>query len=329
MTSFKDIDLQRIKDARKRIAHIIHETPVLASQHLSEKWNKDIWLKLEHHQPIGAFKIRGAANAMLCLSDAAQKRGVVTMSTGNHGKAVAYVAKALGIPATICISSLVPQVKVDAMKALGANVEIAGKNQDEATDRALELEKEEGLTYISAFDHPDVIAGQGTIALEILEQVPHVDTMIVQVSGGGLMSGMALAAKSINPDIRMIGVTNDQEPAIYSSIEAGHIVQVGESKSLADALPGPINMDNQYTFEMCRQFVDEIQLVSEEEIARGMAFALLREKQVLEGGGAAAISLLMRDGAKKIGGNIVALCSGGNVNMPMLLEIANQYQDRV
>ncbi len=328
MIGFKDIDLQRIKDARERIAHIIHETPILASQHLSEQWQKRIWLKLENLQPTGAFKIRGAANAILSLSEEAQKRGVVTMSTGNHGKAIAYVAKALGIPARICISSLVPQVKVDAMKALGATVQIAGKNQTEATDQALKLEKEEGMTYISAFDHADVIAGQGTIALEILEQLPMVDTMIVQVSGGGLMSGMALAAKSINPDIRMIGVSNDHEPAIYTSIQAGHVVQVGESKSLADALPGPINIDNQYTFEICQQYMDEIQLVSEEEIARGMAFALLREKQALEGGGAASISLLMRNVAN-LGDNIVAVCSGNSVNMHQLLKIAHQYKDQV
>lgn len=321
------MNLQRIKEARKRIAPIIHETPVLASHHLSTQWNKKIWLKLEHLQPTGAFKIRGAANAILSLPKSAQKRGVVTMSTGNHGKAVAFVANTLGIPATICISSLVPQVKVEAIRHLGAEVLIAGKNQEEATEQALLLEKQQGMTYISAFDNADVIAGQGTIALEILEQVPLVDTMIVQVSGGGLMSGMALAAKSINPNIRMVGVTNDQEPAIYSSIQAGHIVQVGESKSLADALPGPINMDNQYTFEMCRQFVDEIQLVSEEEIARGMAFALIREKQALEGGGAASVSLLMREGANW-GENIVAVCSGNSVNMHELLKIAHQYKDQ-
>ncbi len=321
MEHFKEINLQKIKEAQERIAFIAHQTPLLQSISLSEKLDKHIWLKLENMQPTGAFKLRGAANAILRLSDAEQKRGVVTMSTGNHGKAVAYVAKQLGIKATICISELVPEVKVNAIKALGAEVVIAGKNQDEATEKALEMQDKEGLKYVSAFDDPDVIAGQGTIALEILEKLPQTETMIVPVSGGGLMSGMAFTAKAINPDIKMIGVTNDQEPAIYTSIKAGRVVQVGESESLADALPGPINTDNQYTFEMCQKYVDEIMLVSEKQIAEGMSHGLLKEKQVLEGGGAATISLLLDERAHQFGQNTVAVCSGNSVDVNKLLDV--------
>lgn len=329
MEHFKDINLERIESARRRIDHLICQTPVIKSHHLSERLKKNVWLKLENLQPTGAFKLRGAANAILSLSDEQKLGGVVTMSTGNHGKAVAYVAKALGIKATICISKLVPSVKVEAMKLLGANVQVSGENQEEATEHALLLEKDKGMTYISAFDNPDVIAGQGTVALEILEQIPQVDTMIAPVSGGGLMSGMAFAAKSSKPNIKMVGVTNDQEPAIYTSIKAGHIVQVGESESLADALPGPINEDNEYTFEMCRRYVDEIMLVSEEGIARGLAHALLKEKQVLEGGGAASIALLLDKQAEDFGENVVAVCSGNSVSMELLLEIASRYKDQI
>ncbi len=287
MTHFKDINLDKVYQARERIEPLINRTPLIQSSILSAKWNKNISLKLENLQPTGAFKIRGAANAILCLSEKQKKRGVVTVSTGNHGKAIAYLGNKLGIRAVICISELVPKVKIEAMKALGAEVIIIGKNQDEATEHAFKMEQEEGLCFVSAFDDPEVIAGQGTVALEILEKQPETDTMIVPLSGGGLMSGMALTAKAINPKIKMIGVTNDTEPAMYKSLRAGRIVQVGEFESLADALTGSISPNNKYTFKMCQKFVDETLLISEDEIEKAMAYALLKEKLVLEGGGAA------------------------------------------
>ncbi len=329
MEDFKDISLQKIYDARERIGPIIKQTPLLQSNILSKKWNKSIGLKLENLQPTGAFKLRGAANALLSLSEDEKKRGVVTMSTGNHGKAVAYVAKKMGMKAVICISELVPKVKIDAMEALGATVVIAGKNQDEALNSALQMQEKQGLKYISPFDDPAIIAGQGTTTLEILEQNPETDTLLVPLSGGGLMSGMAFTAKALNPSIRLIGVTNDTEPAMYTSIKAGHIVQVDEFESIADALPGPISEDNRYTFEMCKRYVDDMLLISEEQIAQAMAYALLKEKQVLEGGGAATLALLMNEKAKNFGQNVVAVCSGNSVAMDVLLPIASEYQQYI
>ena len=326
MTQFKDITLHRIYEARRRIDSLIQRTPLIPSAYLSSKWKKDISLKLENLQPTGAFKLRGAANAILSLTPEAQKRGVITVSTGNHGKAIAYVAKKLGIKATIYISDLVPDVKVAAMKALGAEVSIVGKNQDEATQKALLTAEKQGLRYISAFDDPDVIAGQGTIALEILEQNPNIDTLVAPVSGGGLMGGIAFVIKMMAPHIRLIGVTNDQEPAIYNSVKSGHIVQVGEAETLADALSGPISDDNQYTFEMCRQFVDEFTLVSEEQIAQAMVYALYTEKQVLEGGGAVTLALLLSDKTQQLGQKITTVCSGNSVSVAKLLKLASQYQ---
>ncbi len=327
MTDFKGINLDKIYEARERIAPIINHTPLMRSMHLSNKWNKNISLKLENMQPTGAFKLRGAANAILSLTEKEKKRGVVTVSTGNHGKAVAYLGAKLGIRAVICISELVPKVKIEAMKSLGAEVKIIGKNQDEATAHALLMQEKEGLYYVSPFDDPRVIAGQGTTALEILEQAPETDTIIVPLSGGGLMSGMAITAKAINPKIKMIGITNDTEPAMYKSLKAGHIVQVGEFESLADALTGPIPLDNQYTFEMCKKYVDNAFLISEDQIGQAMAYALLKEKLVLEGGGAATIAALLNNDSKLPGENIVAVCSGNNVSMEVLLELAQKYME--
>jgi len=329
MINFKEINLDRIYEARQRIAPIINYTPLIKSSILSKKWNKNISLKLENMQPTGAFKLRGAANAVLSLSENEKKRGVVTISTGNHGKAIAYLGKKLGIRSVVCISELVPKVKIDAMRALGSEVVIIGKNQDEATDHALQMEQKEGLYFISPFDDPNVIAGQGTIALEILEQNPDTDTMIVPLSGGGLMSGMAFTAKAINPKIKMIGVTNDTEPAMYKSLKAGHIVQVGEFESLADALTGPISLDNRYTFEMCKKYVDDALLISEEQIAIAMAYALLKEKLVLEGGGVVSIATLLDEKALSFGENIVSVCSGNSVSMEVLLNLAQLHKDYI
>lgn len=326
MEHYKDINRDKIYEAKERIAPLILQTPLMPSLTLSKKWGKNINLKLEHLQPTGAFKLRGAANAILSLSETEKNRGVVTMSTGNHGKAVAYVAKKLGIKAVICISELVPKVKIDAMEALGATVTIAGKNQEEATTTAFEMQKKDGLRYISPFDDPNIIAGQATTALEILEQQPDTDTLLVPLSGGGLMSGMAFVAKVLNPKIKLIGVTNDTEPAIYNSIKAGHIVQVGESESLADALPGPISADNQYTFEMCKRYVDDILLISEEQIAQAMAYAFLKEKQVLEGGGAATLAILLDERVNELGQNIAAVCSGNSVDTNSLLSIIQKHE---
>lgn len=329
MERFKEITLQQVYQARERIAPMIRRTPLLHTTTLSKKWNKHISLKLEQLQPSGAFKLRGATNAILSLTESERKRGVVTMSTGNHGKAMAYVAQKLGIKAEICISNLVPKTKIEAMKKLGATVTVAGKNQEEALHYALQLQEKEGITYISPFDDHRVIAGQATTMLEIMEQNNKIDTVIAPLSGGGLMSGMAFTAKCFNPNIHMIGVTNDTEPAMYKSIQQGHIVEVDEFESLADALPGAINLDNQYTFEMCKRYVDDIVLISEEQIAQAMAYALLKEKQVLEGGGAATLAVLMDDKNKIEGEQIAAVCSGNSVDMSLLLAITAKHKDYI
>ena len=321
----EEINLALIEKAAVNIDTIICNTPLKKSLNLSQKLNKNIYLKIETMQHTGAFKLRGAANAILNLSEQQQKAGVVTASSGNHGRAVAYVAKELGIRAVICLSTLVPSNKIAAIKQLGAEVVIFGDNQDLATEKAQQLSRHEHLNFISAFDDPDVIAGQGTIALEIFQQLPKVDTIITQLSGGGLASGIAVAAKALNPNIKIIGVTISQGAAMLESIKAGRLVNVVETPSVADALTGPIPADNQYTFNLCSALVDEIVQVSEQEIIDAMVYSLTTEKMVLEGGGAATIAMLLaqkgnnRPFAELLGENVAVICSGDNVPIETLL----------
>jgi threonine dehydratase len=274
----------------------------------------------------GAFKLRGAANKILSLSADERTRGVVTVSTGNHGRAVAYVAKSLGIPATVCLSELVPVNKVKTLKQLDAKVVIHGQSQDDAAVRAEALQHENGLTMIHPFDDPYIIAGQGTIGLELLLDAPELDTVLVPLSGGGLIGGIALALKSANPAIRVVGISMEHGAAMHASLQAGHPVEVEETESLADSLGGGIGLDNQYTFGMARQLVDEVLLVSEEEIAQGMAYALHEHHLITEGAGAVGIAALLSEKVLPFDGKTVVVVSGGNVDLTSLMQIASNYR---
>lgn len=318
------ICLADVLAAHKAIKGTAFHTPLKPSIALSNLLNKNVWLKLENMQPTGAFKIRGATNKVQSLSDEQKKAGVITASSGNHGRALAYLAQKMGISAWVCMTEIVPKQKVETIQQLGANVVIHGTDQDEASEYALELAEERGLTFIPAFDDPHIISGQGTAGLEILLENPDVDTLIVQVSGGGLMSGIALAARSIKPNVKIIGVTSDKGAAIYESIKAGKIVSVDEPVSIADALPGPIPKDNQYTFQMCRDLVDEIIKVSDEEVANAMVYAFRHEKLILEGAGAASIALLLKIAPEKLGDNIALICSGDNVDPNKILQLIEE-----
>lgn len=316
-----DINLDLIKEASIVIKGMACHTPLRKSLILSQQLDKNIFLKMETMQHTGAFKLRGAANVILNLSEAEKNAGVVTESSGNHGRAVAYVANSLGIKAVVCMTELVPENKIIAIKQLGAEVVIHGNNQDLATEKALAIAASEQMTFISAFDDPYVIAGQGTIALEILQERPEIDTIVTQLSGGGLASGIAIAAKAIKPSIKIIGVTLVHGAAMYESIKAGKIVNVDEISSVADALPGPIPPNNQYTFDICRQLLDEIVQVSEQEIIDAMKYSLLQEKLVLEGAGAATIAMLLHHKNITLGENVAVICSGDNVDVTKLIHL--------
>ncbi len=317
-----DVTAQDIHLARQRISSLASKTPLVGCSLLTERVGAAVYLKLENLQETGSFKIRGAANKMLTLTPEERARGVVTVSTGNHGRAVSYVAGRLDIRAVICMPKGVPSNKVEAIKELGPEIVMYGDSYDEAEEHAYRLERERGLTMINPFDDPFVIAGQGTIGLELLQDLPEIDTAIVPLAGGGLIAGIALALKSANSSSRVIGVSMDRAPVMYHSLKAGKPIQMEEEETIADALVGGIGLDNQYTFRMIQELVDDVVLVSDEEIAEAMVFALEKHRLVVEGGGAVGIAALLQGRAKDLGHNVAVVISGGNVDIPLLLKIA-------
>ncbi len=327
--TLQDVTLQDVYVAAKSIAGVVHRTPLMLSPGLSARAGANVYLKLENVQQTGSFKVRGAANRLLHLTEAERRAGVVTVSTGNHGKAVAYVARRLDVRAVVCVPDLVLPHKVEAMRGLGAEVVVAGASQDEAEMRAGEIAEGEGLTMISPFDHPDIIAGQGTIGLELLEQLPELDTVITPLSGGGLASGIALALKSANPALRMLGVSMERGPVMAQSLKAGRPIQLPEERTLADSLMGGIGLENRYTFQMVQKTIDEVLLVSEEEIAAAMVYALRHERAVVEGGGAVGIAAVFAGKAAGPWRNVVVVVSGGNADMNVLLRLAQEAQSGV
>jgi threonine dehydratase len=318
-----DVTMDDVYAARRRIAAVAVRTPLIASSLLTEAAVASVHLKAESLQKTGSFKIRGAANKILSLTAEQKDRGVITVSSGNHGLAVAYVARELGIHAVICMSARVPDNKVDAIKAFGGETVIHGDSYEEAEVHALGLARDRGLVMVPPFDDPLIIAGQGTIGLELLENFPEVDTVVVPLSGGGLISGIALAVKSAKPAIRVIGVSMDRAPVMYHSLKAGAPIDMPEEPTIADALVGNIGLNNRYTFRMVQEYVDEVVLVSEEEIAEAMAFALKRHNLVTEGGGAVGIAALQQQKLDKLGDNVAVVVTGSNVDLSLLQEIAS------
>ncbi|MEZ5668920.1 MAG: hydroxyectoine utilization dehydratase EutB [Alphaproteobacteria bacterium] len=302
--------------ARGRIAGVVARTPLRASPSLSERAGVPVAVKWEQQQITGSFKLRGATNAVASLSEAERARGIVGVSTGNHGRALAHAAKAVGARCTIFMSELVPANKVDAIRALGAEVAIGGRSQDEAQERAETLVRAEQRVMLPPFDHRDIIAGQGTLALEVLEDAPDTATLVVPVSGGGLVSGVALMAKALNPAIRILGVSMRRGAAMHASIAAGRPVQVEELPTLADSLGGGIGLDNRYTFGLVQALVDDIVLVDETEIAAGIRHAYACEQEVIEGSGAVGIAALLA-GRLRLAGPAVVLCCGRNIDMAL------------
>ncbi|WP_297777278.1 hydroxyectoine utilization dehydratase EutB [uncultured Roseovarius sp.] len=309
--------LADILAAAQVIAGVADRTPLVPSPYMSGVSGADFLLKLENMQPIGAFKLRGALNAVAGAQDAA---GVTCCSTGNHGRGVAYAARARGLRAVICMSDLVPQAKVDGIRALGAEVRIIGRSQDAAQAEAERLVAEEGLTEISPFDDLRVIAGQGTIGLETLAARPDLETLLVPLSGGGLAAGVALAAKTIKPTLRVIGISMDRGAAMYESIRAGHPVEVEEVPSLADSLGGGIGMANRLSFAMCRELLDEVILVSEEEIYHAMQVLYYEDRIVAEGACVVGLAAVL-SGKVAPKGPTATIITGRNLDMALFTKV--------
>jgi threonine dehydratase len=317
------VTLRDVYAARCSIAPWVRRTPLKLSRALSNLSGTSVHLKLETVHDTGAFKIRGATNRIVNLSEAERGRGVVTVSTGNHGRAVAFAAKRLGVRAVVCMSELVPDNKVAAVRDLGAEVRIVGKSQDESEVEAKRLMADEGLVAVHPFDDPHVIAGQGTIGVEILEDLPDVDTVIVPLSGGGLMGGIALVLKSACAGIRTIGVSMERGPAMIESVRAGKPMPVEERATLADSLGGGIGLDNKHTFELVKRFVDEFIVVDETQIAEGMRQLYRGDNLVAEGGASVGVAALLSGLVARCEGNIVCVISGSNVDMEKFTRIVS------
>jgi len=319
----KDITSRDIWKAKQRIAPYITRTPLVYSPELSEKTGANVYLKLENLQAIGAFKVRGAANKILSLSSEERANGVSTFSTGNHGMAVAHIANRLGVKATVCMSKNVPDVKVKAISRWNPEIKMEWDSQDAAGEYCYELEKEKGVKVIPPFDDKEIICGQGTMSLEILEDCPEIDTVIVPLSGGGLLSGVTLGFKLTVPDVKVVGVSQEIAAVMIESLKAGHPVEMPEEPTLADSLLGGIGLDNKYTFDIVRDYVDETVQVSEEEIAKGIAYIMENHKVIAEGASCVGIAYCMREGVIKPGSNVAIIVTGNGISMEQVKKIIN------
>jgi len=308
------IDIKLIKKAQKNLSGLIEKTPVIKSYSLSEKSNNNIYLKLESLQKTGSFKLRGSTNKLLNLTKKEKNRGVVAVSTGNHGKGVAYAAKNLGIEATIFMSKLVPKDRLNSIKNLGAKIKIVGNTSDEAEIEANNYVKKTKKIMVHPFDDPYVIAGQGTIGLEMLEQFPELDTVIVPTSGGGLIGGIAIAIKSLKPKVKVIAVSMKTGASMYESLKKGYPVNIDEKKTLAESLGGSIGINNKYTFKIVKKYIDDFVVLNEKQIASGIKFNFENHKLVSEGAAGTGVVVIRDKLSKHLGKNIMCLICGANIN---------------
>ena len=312
--------LSAVRDAARRIASIARRTPVLD---VSDLAGRPLWLKCEPQQPGGAFKIRGATNMLKRLTPDQLKRGVVTYSSGNHGQAVALAASRLGAPAVIVMPTTAPAIKIEGVKRWGAEVILEGTTSIERLKRAQAEVEARGLTMVPPFDHEWIIEGQGTCALEILEQVPSATVVVVPVGGGGLISGVAAAIKLLRPDVKVVGVEPSGAAKMTASLAAGHPVTLDRTSSIADGLM-PVR-PGELTFEHVKAFVDQVVTVDDDEIARAALWLFHEAKQVVEPSGAATTAAVLWPKTGSLLADrtetVVAILSGGNVSPETLHKI--------
>ncbi len=303
--------------AQRRIRPHILRTPLVGSPVLSELIDAPVWMKLENLQVTGSFKVRGAANRLLQLTDAESRAGVITCSSGNHGRAVAHMAAALDIPATIVVPSWVDPVKLTAIRSCGAELFEGGSSYDEAESKALELARARGQIFIPPFDDEHVAVGQGTVAMEILEERPTIRNLVVPLSGGGLAGGVGLALKAMESRADLTAVSAESASVMYQSINAGRPLQLDEPPTLASALAGGIGVPNRVTFSLIQEMVGTHALVSESDIGTAIAYAYHTLGLIVEGGGAVGLAALL---ARKLpsGQETAIILSGGNLDLSVL-----------
>ena len=311
------LDLAAIRAARDRIAGRVHRTPVMSATRLGERAGVHLVLKCENLQKTGSFKVRGALTKIGTLDADARARGVVTVSAGNHAQAVAWAARAAGIHAVVVMPESASRAKVDASRGYGAEVVLHGASSIQSFERARALERERGLVFIHPFDDEVVCSGAGTAGLELMEQVPELDAVVVPIGGGGLISGIAVAVKETSPRTRVYGVEPTGAPSMRMSLDAGHAVRLDSVNTIADGLAAP--MAGEVNYEIVRRYVDDVVLIDDDTIAEGVRELLVSTKLLAETGGAAATAAVLAGAIPLAKGSRVAtIVSGGNIDLPKL-----------
>ena len=318
-TNNLNISLADVVAARERLRNAIYYSPCPHSQMLSSLTGQQVYLKLENLQMTGSFKERGALNRIAMLTPEQAGRGVVAASAGNHAQGVAYHATSRGIRALIVMPLATPLVKVTATRGFGAEVVLHGANYDEACEEATRLCQAQGMTFIHPFDDPVVMAGQGTIGLELLEQVPQLEAVVVPIGGGGLIGGIACAIKESRPDIRVVGVQTSRLPSMAMAVEQRHPVTLQPATTIADGIA--VRRAGDVTFPVVDRYVDEIVTVDEDEIASAILMLLEREKTLAEGAGATALAALLQKKTSLNGARAAVVIGGGNIDVTLLSRI--------
>jgi threonine dehydratase len=316
------VTIDDIRAAQNRIAGAIYHSPCPFSLALSRLCGCQIYCKMDHLQHTGSFKERGARNKLLQLSAAQRQAGVVAVSAGNHGLGLAYHGQLLGIPVTVVMPKWAPLVKVTNCKSFGANVILEGEAYEDARQRAMALSAQRGWLYVPGFDDPDIIAGQGTVGLEILEDVPDVDVVIIPVGGGGLLAGAGTALKAFRPGVRIIGVEARNAPTLHESLKRGQVTRIQTLPTLADGLA--IAEFGKSCFEMARLCMDDLVLVDEPSIAQAILRLLELEKTAVEGGGAVTLAAAVDRSLGLEGKKVVLLLSGGNIDVTLISRIIDR-----
>lgn len=315
------VTFQMIVEAARNLKGVVKETDFCYSETLSDLTKGDVYLKLENLQQSGSFKIRGAYNKIIHLSDEEKKCGVVASSAGNHAQGVAISASKLGIKSTIVMPKSAPFAKIYATRKYGGEVVLHGEVYDEAYEKAIEIQEATGATFVHPFNDPYVIAGQGTIGLEIMQEQPDLDVVLVPIGGGGIASGIALAVKMINPNIKVIGVQTKNAPSMYESLKCGHVEATPVNKTIADGIA--VGEPGDLTFSIIKDYVDEIITVSETEISQAFLLLLENCNLVCEGAGAVSVAAIMSRKLDLKNKKVGAILSGGNIDINLIESIIN------
>ncbi|MBE3116696.1 threonine/serine dehydratase [Candidatus Bathyarchaeota archaeon] len=321
------VTLKDIQEAQKAIVPYANCTPLIRSKFLSDLCSVDVFLKLENLQVTHSFKIRGVINKLLHLSAEEKAQGVITASAGNHGQAVAFGGQKLGFSAKIVVPTTTPKIKVDGIKKYGAELILFGETYPEAEREAKELAQSEGRLYISPYNDPLIVAGHGTIGLEVVDELPKVDAVLVPVGGGGLISGIAIAVKNLKSNVQVIGVQSEAVPIMFESLKAGKIVPPHRHnpKTIAEGLSGGIEKGS-ITFSISQRYVDEVVLVREETLRQAVYLLWKNEKQVVEGSGAAGVAMLLENKDSFAGQTVAVVLTGGNIDDSLFQSIIASEQ---